>query len=79
MDLLKVMRLKSCDVCGVFWKAYAARDPQRNADNVAQLFRWWSEEKIAPKISGTYSLERAGDAIVALRDRKAIGKLVVTI
>ena len=76
---LNLTLLKSCDVCGVFWGAFAARDPQRNADHVAQLFRWWSEGKIAPKISGTYSLERAGDAIVALRDRKAIGKLVVTI
>jgi len=76
---LNLTLLKSCDVCGVFWGAFAARDPQRNADHVAQLFRWWSEGKIAPKISGTYSLERAGDAIVALRDRKAVGKLVVTI
>ena len=76
---LNLTLLKSCDVCGVFWGAFAARDPKANAAHVEQLFRWWSESKIAPKISATYPLERAGEAIVALRDRKAVGKLVVTL
>jgi NADPH:quinone reductase-like Zn-dependent oxidoreductase len=76
---LNLTLLKSCDVCGVFWGAFAARDPKRNAEHVDQLFRWWEEGKIAPKISRTYPLERAGEAIVELRDRKAVGKLVVTI
>ena len=76
---LNLTLLKSCDVCGVFWGGFFARDPKRNAEHVAELFRWWDEGKIAPKISATYSLERAGEAIAALRDRKAIGKLVVTL
>jgi len=76
---LNLTLLKSCDVCGVFWGAFAARDPQANAAHVEQLFRWWDEGKIAPKISATYPLERAGEAIAALRDRKAVGKLVVTL
>jgi len=76
---LNLSLLKSCDVCGVFWGAFVAHDPDRNAAHVAQLFRWWAEGKIAPKISATFPLERGGDAIAALRDRKAIGKLVVTI
>jgi NADPH:quinone reductase-like Zn-dependent oxidoreductase len=76
---LNLTLLKSCDVCGVFWGAFAARDPQRNSAHVEQLFRWWAEGKIAPKISATYPLDRAGEAIAALRDRRAIGKLVVTL
>ena len=76
---LNLTLLKSCDVCGVFWGAFAARDPGRNAAHVEQLFRWWSEGKIAPKISATFPLERAGDAIATLRDRRALGKLVVTV
>ncbi|MFL6751629.1 MAG: NADPH:quinone oxidoreductase family protein [Sphingomicrobium sp.] len=76
---LNLTLLKSCDVCGVFWGAFAAREPQANAAHVEQLFRWWGEGKIAPRISGTYPLECAGEAIAALRDRKAIGKLVVTL
>ena len=76
---LNLTLLKSCDVCGVFWGAFAARDPKANAEHVEQLFRWWGEGKIAPRISVTYPLERAGEAIAALRDRKAVGKLVVTL
>ena len=76
---LNLTLLKSCDVCGVFWGAFAARDPKRNAAHVEQLFRWWSEGKIAPKISACLPLERGGEAIAALRDRTAIGKLVVTL
>jgi NADPH:quinone reductase-like Zn-dependent oxidoreductase len=74
---LNLTLLKSCDVCGVFWGAFVAREPRRNSGHVEQLFRWWAEGKIAPRISATYPLERGGDAIAALRDRKAIGKLVV--
>jgi NADPH2:quinone reductase len=76
---LNLTLLKSCDVCGVFWGAFVAREPKRNAAHVEQLFRWWADGKIAPKISATYPLERGGEAIAALRDRKAIGKLVVTL
>ena len=76
---LNLPLLKACDVSGVFWGAFVARDPERNAEHVNQLFRWWAEGKIAPKISACLPLERGGEAIAALRDRKAIGKLVVTI
>jgi NADPH:quinone reductase-like Zn-dependent oxidoreductase len=76
---LNLTLLKSCDVCGVFWGAFAAREPKRNAGHIARLFRWWAEGRIVPKISATYPLERGGDAIAALRDRRAIGKLVVEI
>jgi NADPH2:quinone reductase len=76
---LNLTLLKSCDVCGVFWGAFAARDPKANAAHVAELFRLWEAGAIAPKISGTYPLERAGEAIAALGDRSAIGKLVVTL
>ena len=76
---LNLTLLKSCDVCGVFWGAFAARNPKGNADHVAELFRLWSEGNISPRISETYTLDRAGEAIAAMAARKAIGKLVVTL
>ncbi len=76
---LNLTLLKSCDVCGVFWGAFAARDPAANAANVEQLFKWWDEGKITPRISATYPLERAGEAITAIAERRAIGKLVVAL
>lgn len=76
---LNLTLLKSCDVCGVFWGAFAARDPKANAAHVAELFRLWDEGKIGPKVSATYPLERGGEAIAAMAGRQVIGKVVVTI
>ena len=76
---LNLTLLKSCDVCGVFWGAFAARDPKANAAHVETLFRLWREGRIAPKVSRTWPLEAAGEAIAYMAARKAIGKLVVTV
>jgi NADPH:quinone reductase-like Zn-dependent oxidoreductase len=76
---LNLTLLKSCDVCGVFWGAFAARDANANAAHVDTLFRLWREGKIAPKVSRTWPLEQAGEAIAWMAARKAVGKLVVTV
>ena len=76
---LNLTLLKSCDVCGVFWGAFAARDPKANAAHVAELFRLWDEGKISPLVSATYPLASGGEAIAALAARNVIGKVVVTI
>src|SRR5688500_10945031 len=75
---LNLTLLKSCDVCGVFWGAFAARDPKANAAHVAELFRLWDEGKISPRVSATYPLDRGGEAIAAMAARQVIGKVVVT-
>ena len=75
---LNLTLLKSCDVCGVFWGAFAAREPKRNAANIAELFDLWAAGKISPRISETFSFETAYEAIAKLENREAIGKLVVT-
>ncbi|MCU6455612.1 NADPH:quinone oxidoreductase family protein [Sphingomonas sp. A2-49] len=76
---LNLTLLKSCDVCGVFWGAFAARNPQANAAHVATLFDLWRDGRIAPRVTETFALERGGDAIARMAARAAIGKLVVEI
>lgn len=76
---LNLTLLKSCDVCGVFWGAFAARNPKGNAAHVADLFRLWDEGRIKPHVSAAYPLERGGEAIAAMAARQVIGKLVVEI
>lgn len=75
---LNLTLLKSCDVCGVFWGAWTARDPAGNARHIATLFNLLEQGKIKPKVSATFPLAQGGDAIRMLADRKAIGKVVVT-
>lgn len=71
--------LKGAAVVGVFWGAFAQRQPHDNAANFRQLFSWYDEGKLRPHISNRYSLKQAPQAIQALADRKAIGKLVVQV
>ena len=76
---LNLTLLKSVSVIGVFWGAAVARDPAGHAANVADLLRFYAEGKIKPRISRTFPLERAHEAIAALGDRTAMGKIVVTV
>ena len=74
---LNLTLLKSCDIRGVFWGAFTAREPERNAANIAELFDLWQAGRINPLVSETYPLARAHEAIAKLENRGAVGKLVV--
>ena len=76
---LNLTLLKSCDVCGVFWGAFAARDPQANQAHIDELFRLWAAGRIAPRVTDVFPLERGGEAIAKMAGRGAIGKLVVEV
>ena len=70
--------LKGAALIGVFWGAFAQRQPQDNVANFQQLFAWYGEGKLKPLVSQTFPLEKAGEAIDTLAKRKAVGKVVVT-
>lgn len=76
---LNLTLLKSCDVCGVFWGAFAARDPAANQAHVDHLFRLWEEGRISPRVTETFDFAEGGAAIAKMAARGAIGKLVVRV
>ena len=76
---LNLTLLKSVSVIGVFWGAAVMRDPKAHAANMAELMQMYADGKIRPRVSKTFPLEKAADAIKALGDRQALGKVVVTI
>lgn len=69
--------LKGAAMVGVFWGAFAQRQPEDNAANFRQLFAWHAEGKLKPLVSQSYPLAEAGVAIERLAQRQAMGKLVV--
>ncbi|MEK1941489.1 MAG: NADPH:quinone oxidoreductase family protein [Pseudomonas sp.] len=71
--------LKGASLVGVFWGAFAQRQPQDNAANFEQLFTWFAEGKVKPLVSQTFPLTDAAGAINALGQRKAVGKVVVQV
>jgi NADPH:quinone reductase len=76
---LNLVLLKECQVVGVFWGSFVAREPARHQANVDELVAWWREGRLRPHVSATFPLERAGDALRMLADRKAIGRVVVKV
>ncbi len=75
---LNLPLLKGCEIVGVFWGASVFRDPAGHAENMGDLFRMYAEGRIKPRISATYPLAQASEALVAMQDRKVMGKVVVT-
>jgi NADPH2:quinone reductase len=76
---LNLPLLKSCQIVGVFWGAFAERDPRANAANIRDLLDLYEEGVIRPAISERVPLAQAGEAIARLARRQAMGRIVVTI
>ena len=76
---LNLALLKSCDIVGVFWGAFVARDRARNRENIDELMQWWRDGKLRPHVSSLYPLDKSADAIRELADRRAKGKVVVQV
>lgn len=74
---LNLTLLKSCQIVGVFYGAMTARDPALRDAIVAELIELTATGKLRPHVSGRYPLERAGEALRSLMDRKALGKVVI--
>ena len=70
---LNLTLLKSCQVVGVFWGAFAARDPRANAANTRELFALYEKGAIRPRVSKTFPLAEAGQAIAWLAGRNDPG------
>lgn len=71
--------LKGCQVVGVFWGSFTQREPEAHAENVAGLMAHFAAGRLKPHVSHTFPLEQAGAAMQMLADRKAKGKIVVTV
>lgn len=71
--------VKNFSIVGIYWGAYAKNNPKILTDSLATLHRWYTEGTLRPLVSETYPLERAADALTALIERRARGKVVVTV
>jgi len=76
---LNLTLLKGCDIVGVFWGNWVARNPKLFAQSIDELMKLYAEGKVKPHVSERFPLERGADAIAHLGSRKAMGKVVVTI
>ena len=71
------MLLRSSALVGVFWGAWAERNPQQHRANMAEIARWCAEGKLSAHVHAVYPLEQTAEAIKALSNRQVMGKLVL--
>ena len=75
---LNLTLLKSCQIVGVFWGAFTAREPEANSANLAELMAMYKAGTIRPHISGRFPLEQAADALNLMASRQVKGKVILT-
>lgn len=71
--------LKGASIVGVFWGAFAQKQPKDSMANFQQILAWIKSGQLKQHINHVYSLEESAQAIQDLMDRKVIGKNVVVI
>ena len=76
---LNLALLKGCDIVGVFWGAWTAKNPAAFAKSIEDLLALYAEGKIKPHVSERFPLEKGADAIAHLGSRQAMGKVVITV
>lgn len=70
--------IKGFSVVGVRAGEYGRRDPEAGRANIKAIDELAASGKIDPYVCATFPLERAVDAMRMLQDRKAVGKVVIT-
>ncbi len=70
--------IKGFSVVGVRAGEYGRRDPEKGAENIAAIDAMAAKGTIRPYVYASFPLDQAAEAMCQLRDRRVIGKVVVT-
>jgi len=74
---LNLVLLKSCDIRGVLWGAWALREPDGQRALMTEIVRWCAEGKLSAHVHAVYPLAEIATALKAIADRKVMGKIVL--
>ncbi len=55
---LNLTLLKGCDIRGVFWGAFADKEPEAHRDNLQQLMTWAAQGKLRAHVGQVFAPER---------------------
>ncbi|MHA3915938.1 NADPH:quinone oxidoreductase family protein [Halovulum sp. GXIMD14793] len=76
---LNLPLLKNCVIAGVFWGAFVQREHERFREHLSEMFTLYLQGKLKPRISATYPLAEAAEALKQIENRTAKGKIVLTV
>lgn len=76
---LNLTLLKGASIVGVFWGAFAQREPKTSMQNFGQILSWIASGQLKQHIYKQYALAEAPSALRDLMERRVVGKAVVVI
>jgi NADPH2:quinone reductase len=76
---LNLVLLKGCAILGVYWGEFVKREPRAHSDNMAQIFDWTAKKILSAHVHAVLPLEDIAKALNLLKERKAQGKIVLSI
>ncbi|HEX5648350.1 MAG TPA: NADPH:quinone oxidoreductase family protein [Steroidobacteraceae bacterium] len=76
---INLLLLKGASLVGVFWGAFARREPQVQRQNVRELWELFEAGTLKPVVGQVYALENGASAFAALEGRQAKGKVVIRV
>jgi NADPH:quinone reductase len=74
---MNLVLLRSLDILGVYWGAWAKRHPAAERANLAQLVHWFADGHLSAAVHGAYPLADAAQALHLIAGRKAMGKVIL--
>jgi len=74
---LNIPLLKGCDIRGVYWGEFTAREPEAHRENMAQLMDWAKSGILSVHVHATYPLEDYRKAFDAIAKRQVLGKTLL--
>ena len=74
---LNLALLKGASIVGVFWGAFAQREPKASMQNFKQILTWIASGQLKQHIYKLYSLADAPHALRDLMERRVVGKAVI--
>ncbi|MCI4663344.1 MAG: NADPH:quinone oxidoreductase family protein [Neomegalonema sp.] len=72
-----VLLVKNITIIGFYWGGWMALDPSVFGDALKQIFAWIVDGRLKPEVT-RMPLAQAEQALNAVRERRAVGKLVLT-
>ncbi len=75
---LNLTLLKGCSLVGVFWGRFSMEEPQVNLKNIEALWELFASGKIKPVVTDVFPLEQYAAAFNCMMERRARGKVIIT-
>jgi NADPH2:quinone reductase len=70
--------LKEASIIGVWWGTWTQLNPRDSVQNMAELAGLVAAGNLTPRVTETYTLDQYAEAFASLENRKARGKVILT-